>query len=248
LAPRILLISDLHLQASRPEITYSLNQFLANNRGNCTSLYILGDLFEAWIGDDDDHPLGQQISTILADFAAGGSQIYLMHGNRDFLLGASFARACRAELLPEQQAIATSAGPVLLMHGDQLCTDDQEYQEFRQLVRSDTWQEQFLSRPLAERRAFAEQARSQSKEATSMKAGDIMDVNQAEVASVLADSGHHILIHGHTHRPAEHSLVLGDGSTASRIVLGSWDEAVWFVEINAEGISLEQRPLEHRTN
>lgn len=238
-----LFISDLHLEAGRPDITRTLQQFLADNRGNCSELYILGDLFEVWIGDDEPSLLAQEVATALHQFSAAGANVYLMHGNRDFLLGEDYARRCGATLIHEPCKIATPAGPLLLMHGDTLCTDDVDYQRFRALVRTPEWQQEFLARPLAERRAFAGQARQQSRSATSQKAMDIMDVNQKSVLDLLREYQHTALLHGHTHRPHVHEIELDSGNRTTRIVLGSWEKHAWYAVSDRSGISLKQIPL-----
>jgi UDP-2,3-diacylglucosamine hydrolase len=159
----ILLISDLHLQAARPELTQAFRIFLANRAPQAAALYILGDLFNVWIGDDDDAPLCSEVSNALKKLADSGTAIYLLHGNRDFLLGSDYAMKCSATLVDEPLLLTHLGKNYLLMHGDVLCTLDAEYQDFRATVRDAIWQQQFLARSLAERRAFAEQARSQSK-------------------------------------------------------------------------------------
>lgn len=238
-----LLISDLHLEAQRPDITAALLDFLARTAPGCDRLFILGDLFDAWLGDDDPSPLADEVAAALSVLAEGGSDIFIMHGNRDFLLGADYCRRCGAELIDEPYSLPSPAGPVLLLHGDQLCTDDHDYMRFRETVRAPAWQDEFLARPLAERQEFARQAREQSKAATADKPEEIMDVNQQAVVALLEQTGHQIMIHGHTHRPATHELTLTDGSSAQRIVLGDWDKLLWYGEINDGGIRLHSRPL-----
>ena len=182
---RLLFISDLHLEDARPDITDALLRFLAEQTGQCRALYILGDLFEVWIGDDAWDPLAQRVAAALWAFAEAGAQVFLMHGNRDFLLGDEFASACGGRLLPDPSVIDTPLGPLLLSHGDALCTDDVDYQKFRRQVRDPAWQQAFLARGISERRAFADQARQQSKQATADKAAGIMDVNQDAVCDFL---------------------------------------------------------------
>ena len=244
---RILLISDLHLEDSRPDITNAFFEFLQSNSGNCTSLYILGDLFEVWIGDDNHTELSLSVAAALRDFASAGSCIYIMHGNRDFLLGEEFAEQCNALLLNERFVLKTDVFSALLIHGDQLCIDDLEYMEFRNMVRNTHWRKDFLAKPLTERSAFAGSARQQSKQATESKSNEIMDVNQAEVEKTLRASGEIVLIHGHTHRPAIHQVELG-GNTgplkARRVVLGDWDESLWFIEICGDQLKLLNQPLD----
>lgn len=239
---RTLFISDLHLEASRPDITAALFAFLERNANDCAALYILGDLFEAWIGDDDTSELSTAVASALHTFHEAGADIFILHGNRDFLLGASYAASCGATLISDSSVIETPIGPTLILHGDDLCTDDVEYLQFRNLVRQESWQQDFLSKTLQERRAFAEQARKQSKQATSAKENAIMDVNAAAVEQRLAETGMTLMIHGHTHRPQLHELELPTGK-ARRLVLGDWDNFGWYAEIDAGGLQLEKFPL-----
>lgn len=220
-----LFISDLHLEASSPRLTQSLLAFLSQNKGACERLFILGDLFEAWIGDDDDSELSSTVATALADFAESGAAVALMHGNRDFLLGEDYAARCKARLMPDSEIIESGGKRFLLLHGDSLCTDDTDYQAFRAQVRQPAWQTQFLSQGLEARRAFAAQARAQSQSATSGKAQEILDVNEAAVIDCLKQFGVTHLIHGHTHRPATHTLTSAAlEHSCTRSVLGDWSD------------------------
>ncbi len=235
-----LFISDLHLQANRPDLTAALIEFLAKNRGQADALYILGDLFELWVGDDLNSALADSVSTHLREFAAAGANVFLMHGNRDFLMGSVFAARCNATLIQEPYHLDTPHGPICLLHGDVLCTDDIEYQQFRTLVRSPKWQQEFLSKPLEQRLAFADQARAQSRESTAAKSNAIMDVNENAVREFMAANNTSIILHGHTHRPAVHQLSPADSAAMSqRIVLGDWDKSGWYVEISSTAIALE---------
>ena len=219
-----LFISDLHLDETRPQIVKLFLRFLADDACGADALYILGDLFESWIGDDDDATLAARVAAALRTLRDdAGVPIYFMHGNRDFLLGADYARRAGMSLLPDPSIVELAGERTLLMHGDTLCTDDTEYQKFRTLVRNPEWQRQFLAKPLAERRAFAAMARGESSKQTALKQADIMDVNQAAVEAALRAHGVRRLIHGHTHRPATHRFDL-DGEAAERIVLGDWYE------------------------
>lgn len=244
---RLLFISDLHLEDSRPDITDALLRFLAGQTGQCQALYILGDLFEVWIGDDAWDPLAQRVAAALRAFTEAGAQVYLMHGNRDFLLGEDFASACGARLLPDPSVIDTPLGPLLLSHGDALCTDDVDYQNFRRQVRDPAWQQAFLAQGISERRAFADQARQQSKQATADKDAGIMDVNQDAVQDFLLSHQQCRLLHGHTHRPDFHEIALPEpvqGQTdAWRLVLGDWDRQAWFADLDANGVELKRLPL-----
>jgi UDP-2,3-diacylglucosamine hydrolase len=229
---RTLFISDLHLDSARPAVTRALAEFLSANT-DCDALYILGDLFEAWIGDDDDAPLALQIRELFAQFSAAGPRLYLMHGNRDFLIGEQFCRAAGATLLDDPTVIDLYGHPTLLMHGDSLCSDDAQYQAFRLQARDPQWQQQLLSQDLPQRRALAQQLRSMSQEANSNKAEDIMDVNAETVRAVMTAHSVDRLIHGHTHRPAAHQLPEG-----KRWVLGDWESSGWFIEVDNRDINL----------
>jgi len=217
----ILFISDLHLDASRPQIVDLYTQLLARDAREAAALYILGDLFESWIGDDDDAPLATQVAHATRALRDAGVPVYFMHGNRDFLLGEEFAARAGMTLLADPTVIELGGERVLLLHGDTLCTDDVEYLNFRTLVRDPRWQQQFLAKPLAERRAFAAQARGESRKHTSSMKAEIMDVNQHAVEAAMREHGVTRMIHGHTHRPATHRFNL-DGQAAERIVLGDW--------------------------
>jgi len=218
-----LLISDLHLDPQRPRILDLFADLLAGEARRADALYILGDLFDSWIGDDDDAALAVQVAQATRALRDSGVPIWFMHGNRDFLLGADYAARAGMSLLADPSVVELGGERVLLMHGDTLCTDDTEYLKFRALVRDPRWQAQFLAKPLAERRAFAAQARGESRRHTSAAKPEIMDVNQEAVAAAMRTHGVHKLIHGHTHRPATHHFDL-DGRTAERVVLGDWYE------------------------
>ena len=216
----LLFISDLHLSAHTPQINQRFIHFLHRLPEDAQALYILGDLFDAWIGDDDDAPYITPIRQAL-QAASRRSDIFFQHGNRDFLLGKTFARSCGIQLLPEEQLLDINGQRVLLVHGDQLCTDDLDYQQAKLKIRSPEFIQDFLSRPLAERRQLAAHYRSLSGEATSTKKQDIMDVNQQAVVKLLRRHNCTLLIHGHTHRPAIHR-VKDDNIVAQRIVLSDW--------------------------
>ena len=242
MSSRILLISDLHLEQGRPDITAALLAFLERNANSCSALYILGDLFEVWIGDDDVSELSTAVANALNRFHEAGADIYILLGNRDFLLGASYAASCGATLIDDSTVIDTPIGPALVLHGDDLCSDDVDYIKFRNTVRQKSWQQDFLSKTLTERRAFADQARQQSQQATSTKDNAIMDVNAAAVEQRLRETGQKLMIHGHTHRPQVHELEVGEDK-AQRVVLGDWDSHGWFTEIDGEGLRLQKFPL-----
>ncbi|MFD1217833.1 UDP-2,3-diacylglucosamine diphosphatase [Microbulbifer celer] len=235
------LISDLHLDETRPHITRAFYDFLAGPAAGAEALYILGDFFEVWIGDDDDAPLPQEVARQLKAFSDAGTRLYLMHGNRDFLIGEDYARRCGAELLSDPSLVELAGEPVLLMHGDSLCTLDEEYMAFRQQARNPQWQQALLAKPLDERRQIADQIRAVSKSMNSRKAEDIMDVTPEEVINALRDHNTRTLIHGHTHRPARHRLEV-DGEPAERIVLGDWGELGWCIKADAKGLELIHWP------
>ena len=233
-----LFISDLHLSEERPHITAAFFAFLAHKASRCNELYILGDFFDAWIGDDDDRPLSEEVAQALKSIAAKGVQIFFQHGNRDFLLGEDYAARCGMQLLPALHVIEREGRRYLLAHGDQFCTQDLAYQQFRTLVRDPAWQLDFLAKPITERREIALQLRAKSKEANSVKAEDIMDVTPSEIDNVLLQQRCSTLIHGHTHRPARHSLTLPDGSATERLVLGDWTKTYWFLQLCGKDLTL----------
>jgi peptidyl-prolyl cis-trans isomerase B (cyclophilin B) len=205
-------------------------------------LYILGDFFNLWIGDDNITDLSNTISDSLTQLATKGCEIYLMHGNRDFLIGKQFSQQCSASLLTEPYLLQLCTKQYLLMHGDALCTKDTDYMQFRNMVRDPQWQLEFLDKPLVARQEFANQARAHSQHMVSNKAADIMDVTDAEVLKIMRDNNVSTLIHGHTHRPAIHDLSELD-DTARRIVLGDWDEQAWYLKISDEVAELIHYPL-----
>ena len=247
MAERVLLISDLHLEEQRPDITAAFKNFLLSNQANCTSLYILGDLFEVWIGDDAQTPLAREIAISLAEFSKAGSDVFLMHGNRDFLIGESFAQQCDMSLIPDPFELTAGNFRALLLHGDTLCTDDIDYQLFRTMVRNPDWQAEFLAKTVDERIAYAREARRQSQLATGQKTTEIMDVNADAVQKLFTESKHLTLIHGHTHRPAMHVVSSASTNSAAiehkRIVLGDWDQKLWYVEIQNSEAALRSEPL-----
>jgi len=238
----ILFISDLHLHESRPQITRAFFHFLHTQAENAERLYILGDFFDAWVGDDDDSSLNIEVANELKKLSDSGTQIFLMHGNRDFLLGKKFAAQAGAQIIEEYTSVDLYGQHTLLLHGDSLCTDDTEYMAFRQQVRSPLWQQQILSQPLVARRALAAQLREKSQAMNSLKAEDIMDVNQAEVVRIMRGANVKHLIHGHTHRPARHAFTI-DGETAERIVLGDWHDKGWAIYVDEGKTELISWPI-----
>ncbi|EGV52566.1 UDP-2,3-diacylglucosamine diphosphatase [Candidatus Endoriftia persephone] len=237
-----LFISDLHLSAERPETVHRFLRFLASEAQGAEALYILGDLFDAWIGDDLVTPEINGIIHGMRLLAESGTKIFLMHGNRDFLLGEIFCNASGATLISDPTLIELYGTPTLLMHGDLLCSDDTAYQAFRQQVREPTFIKQFLSQPIPERIAAAQEYRTKSGEAISLKAEAIMDVNQQTLESYLREQQCGRLIHGHTHRPGLHDFEL-DGQPVQRYVLGEWDSGgAEILSASAQGVELKRLP------
>lgn len=236
-------ISDLHLDASRPAITSQLLDFLRQVEGKAEALYILGDFFEYWVGDDAlDTPharVFQPVVQALRRVSASGVKLYFQHGNRDFLVGEAFAAATGCSLLPEYHVLDLYGTRTLLLHGDSLCTDDVEYQQVRKLFRNLQWQQQFLALPLDERIRQAEAMRAQSRMSMQGKSEAILDVNQQAVEETLRKVGVSRMIHGHTHRPAVHDFRL-DSGVVQRVVLGDWHEDRGsFLRVDAENMTLE---------
>ena len=237
-----LLISDLHLQEERPDITRAFLNFLQSRALKAQALYILGDFFEVWVGDDAMTPYQHNIAQALKQLAESGTAVFLMHGNRDFMLGQGFCRAAGCTLLPDPSLIELNGERVLLMHGDSLCTQDQAYMRLRRWLRNpiSLWLLRHL--PLRTRHKLARKLRNESKMQTRQKAADIIDVTAAEVAPLMFKHGVHTLIHGHTHRPATHVVAMPD-KEGQRIVLGDWDARGWALEVDAQGYRLESFPI-----
>jgi UDP-2,3-diacylglucosamine hydrolase len=240
--PETLFISDLHLDPERPVITELFLEFLKNRAARAEALFILGDLFEAWVGDDDDAPMNRTVCTALKACAESGTPVYVMHGNRDFLLGSLFAEQSGATLLDDPARIDLYGTPTLLMHGDLLCTDDTEYLTFRKIVRAPDWQTAMLAKPLEERRLMAQEMRASSREQTGGKPEAIMDVNTDAVIDVMRSQQVTRLIHGHTHRPGVHQLDVS-GEVSQRIVLGDWYEQGSMLVCSPSGCELQALPL-----
>jgi UDP-2,3-diacylglucosamine hydrolase len=254
-----LFVSDLHLDAARPRLVALFLDFLGEEAAHADALYILGDLFEYWVGDDDPQSVGAEVANGLATLARSGVPVYFLRGNRDFLLGADYAARCGMRILPDPCVIDLYGRPTLLMHGDLLCTDDADYQAFRNQTRDPAWQEQFLAQPLDARIAFAQRARAASIEhqrnaraahgrastastgsagaAGDMAREDITDVSTTTVENTFARYGIATMIHGHTHRPAIHNLAVGD-QPRTRIVLGDWYEQGSVLRVDADGAAL----------
>ncbi len=241
----ILLVSDLHLEPQRPDLVRAFLHFLQNRARGVEALYILGDLFEAWIGDDAMGPFEQEIATALRQLADSGTAIYLMHGNRDFLIGKAFCRQAGCQLLPDRHITDFQGRRVLLMHGDTLCTRDEGYQKLRRILRNPLTLFVLRHLPLASRQKLARKLRNESRQQTRAKAMDITDVTESEVERELRAARVTTLIHGHTHRPARHELLL-DGQPAERIVLGDWDRRGWVLEASEAGLTQVDFALDER--
>jgi UDP-2,3-diacylglucosamine hydrolase len=216
-------IADLHLSADRQDITDCLLRFLQEQASTADALYVLGDLFEAWIGDDDINEFTNSVANAFKRLADSGTPVYFIHGNRDFLIRDGFAKRAGIKLLPEQYVIDLYGIPTLIMHGDELCTRDINYQKFRLKARGWWWPRLMLSLPLAFRRKIAAKGRKTSQKNQLSLSAEIMDVTPSEVISVMGRQNVQRMIHGHTHRPAIHQLEV-DGKAAQRIVLGDWYE------------------------
>ncbi|WP_313037437.1 UDP-2,3-diacylglucosamine diphosphatase [Stutzerimonas nitrititolerans] len=237
----ILLISDLHLEEQRPDITRAFLRFLETRASGAEALYILGDFFEVWIGDDGMTPYQHQIAAALRALSESGTRLYLMHGNRDFMIGQAFCREAGCTLLSDPHIATLGGERVLLMHGDSLCTRDEGYMRLRRLLRNPLSLFILHHLSLARRQKLAQKLRSTSREETRMKASDIVDVTPDEVIRAMRKHRVRTLIHGHTHRPATHSLQI-DGQAARRIVLGDWDRQGWALQIDESG--LHQAPFD----
>jgi len=228
------LISDLHLQASEPSLLEKFEKFLSSKVNGFNNLFILGDLFETWIGDDDESEFNKKIIEILKKVSADGIKVFLMHGNRDFLIGENFCKSINAELLSDYYIYEDGDSKILLLHGDTLCTDDIRYQEFRKLVRNESWRGDFLSKSLKERLEIASGLREMSNEETGDKKNEIMDVNQESVRKVSNEFSIKKMIHGHTHRPFIH-----EDKNLVRVVLSDWENEVNYATVIDGEISLE---------
>ncbi|KFK97512.1 MULTISPECIES: UDP-2,3-diacylglucosamine diphosphatase [unclassified Serratia (in: enterobacteria)] len=237
-----LFIADLHLCAQEPAITAGFLRFLQRDAVHADALYILGDLFEVWIGDDDPEPLHGEIAAALKALQQAGTPCYFIHGNRDFLLGKRFAQASGMTLLPEQQVIDLYGRKALILHGDTLCTDDQAYQEFRRKVHNTWIQTLFLALPLRWRLQIAAKMRARSQQTNQHKSAAIMDVNPQAVEQAMQQHHVHLMIHGHTHRPAIHPLALSTGK-AQRAVLGAWHTEGSMIKVTPEAVELIAFPF-----
>lgn len=240
-----LFVSDLHLEDSRPDITRAFFHLLDTFQNRIDELYLLGDIFEVWLGDDTPMQCADDLATRLNTLAQTSVRIFLMHGNRDFLIGEDYARRCSAQLIREPFLLEIAGQKALLMHGDVLCTEDTDYQAFRRMVRNLDWQQDFLSKPLTERIAIGRSLRDKSQQSAMEKAESIMDVTPDAVVFTMEQQQVSLLIHGHTHRPANHQVTLPSG-TATRLVLGDWYQQGWYALADDNGIRL--KPFAFPTN
>ena len=238
---KTLFVSDVHLDAASPEIARQFHAFLAGEARSAAALYILGDLFEAWIGDDDPDPAARSTVAALRALVDTGVPCFVMHGNRDFLIGERFCRETGATLLEDGAVVEVNGERVLLMHGDALCTDDVSYQRLRRIVRHPIVRWVLRRMTLEQRRALARKMRAGSREHVGTTAPEIMDVNAAAVAQALRAAGVRTLVHGHTHRPAVHELEI-DGMPSRRIVLGDWYAQGSVLEWSRDSFSLRALP------
>ncbi|MBV1930447.1 MAG: UDP-2,3-diacylglucosamine diphosphatase [Porticoccaceae bacterium] len=242
---KTLLISDLHLSPERPAVTAAFSRFLKDRASHCEALYILGDLFEAWIGDDDPAELSQSVIAELKALSDNGVSVYFLHGNRDFAIGRRFARESGCHLLKELHLVDFYGEKVLLLHGDTLCTEDVEYQRARRLIRNPLLLMLAKRLPLKTRQKIAIKGREKSRASTSNKSDYIMDVSQTTVATTLLEQGVTTMIHGHTHRPGDHRFKLETRNgtrEARRMVLGDWGDKGWVIEASSAGLQLEPFP------
>lgn len=236
-----LFISDLHLESSKPEIGRQFLEFLEGEASEADALYILGDLFESWVGDDDPNPHYAVMKSGLRRLVDTGVPVFFMHGNRDFMIGAEFAEETGVTILDDPEIIELHGEKVMLSHGDALCIDDKQYQQLRLMTRNPEWQAMMRAKSLTERLVFAENARRQSQEYNDSVGEDIMDVNQDAVVGTFRNRDIDVLLHGHTHRPAVHEIDL-KGRTGKRIVLGDWFEQGSVVRWDDSGPRLEVLP------
>jgi UDP-2,3-diacylglucosamine hydrolase len=236
-----LFVSDVHLDVSAPEATAQFLAFLQGEASRAEALYILGDLFEAWVGDDDADPGKERVCQGLRALVAGGVPCFAMHGNRDFLLGGGFCERSGCQLLPDPVVARIDGEDVLLTHGDALCTDDGSYQELRSVVRDPVWQQRFLALPRERREVLADEARAGSRRHTTRTIPTIMDVNPAAVAAAFRATAVRRMIHGHTHRPGVHAHQV-DGEPVVRMVLGAWYEQGSYISCEAGNYRLSELP------
>jgi UDP-2,3-diacylglucosamine hydrolase len=242
--PRALFISDLHLSGEQPQLSAQLFRFLAGEARSAQTLYILGDLFDAWLGDDvldaaEGDPFAREVANALRALSESGIEVMLMHGNRDFLLGAGFAQASGVRLIEDPTIVTLGERRVVLLHGDTLCTNDLAYQKFRLLARSKPFQAEFLAKPLAARRVLAQEYRAKSEQTKRATPEEIMDVTPSAVDHAFRRHGVACMIHGHTHRPATHIHEV-DGRRCERWVLPDWDRRGGYLVAEGDALRLER--------
>jgi len=239
---RIIFISDLHLDESRPHITEGFYRFInrhcLQSPTKTDALYILGDFFESWVGDDYNSSLIDGVKTHLKKLTNAGTSVYFMHGNRDFLVGKDFCQDVGCQLIEDGTTINVNGEPILLMHGDNLCTLDTDYLAFRKMVRAPQWQQNFLRKPLTERIQIAKALREKSQQSSSGKNEMIVDAHEPEVSRQFKENKVLSIIHGHTHRPNIHI-----SAKTTRYVLGDWDVYGWMIVADKSGINLEKFPI-----
>jgi len=234
----ICLISDLHLNEKRDDITEAFSRFLDNKALEFDDLYILGDLFEAWIGDDHQDAFISNIKSKLSSYSLKGKQIFVMHGNRDFLIGEDFCNSINGILIDDPYFIENEDQKILLTHGDIFCTDDKNYQDFKKIVRTEDWKKKFLSKSIKERITLANSLRKESSFENKKKSSEIMDVNIESLNKIVGKYKADIVIHGHVHKPKIHQEIFG-----KRYVLGDWDENLWYVAIRENEFCLEKEKI-----
>ncbi|MGE0581211.1 MAG: UDP-2,3-diacylglucosamine diphosphatase [Steroidobacteraceae bacterium] len=236
-----LFVSDLHLDAAAPEAIDQFIDFLKTGAREATALYILGDLFESWVGDDDDDPARARVCDALGEYTTGGTPCFVMRGNRDFLLGEHFAQRTGCRLIADPVTTEIEGVRTLLAHGDLFCTDDVKYQQLRLIVRDPDWQQRLLALSLADRKLMANEARAGSRAHTSRVQPKIMDANQAAIELAVREFDVDVVVHGHTHRPGVHDFAV-EGRARTRIVLGAWYEHGSVLEWDAAGRRLRTLP------
>ena len=239
---KYLFVSDLHLEADSPRSVAAFTALLRGEARSAAALYVLGDLFEAWVGDDDPDPLRDAVCREMTALAASGVPLFVMHGNRDFLYGAGFESRTGAKVLPDPCVATLFGRRLLLTHGDLLCTGDAAYQELRSTVRAASFRERVLALPLEARQTLADAARAGSKAHVAAQRAEIMDVTPEAVLAAFRATGTRVMVHGHTHRPAEHGHVV-DGEEALRVVLDAWYEGGSVLTLDASGFARRAIPF-----
>lgn len=229
-------ISDLHLVDKNARLQALFFHYMQHIAPQSDQLFVLGDLFEVWLGDDAQNAMSQKVVGAFRAYSDNGGKLFIGHGNRDFLLGEKFAQETGGEILPEPYNFRFDNKQICLLHGDSLCTDDVPYQHLRSMVRDPQWQQQFLSKSVPERIQFAAEVQAKSKDDKEMKSSEIMDVNQKAVIGCLNENNCDLLIHGHTHRPDTHHYTLENGKNVARIVLSDWEDKGQYLAVSEQGI------------